>query len=325
MQAHSQPPTIHDIAGRCGVTATVVSAALRGKRGSVRYSEATRKRILSTARNLGYRPNRIARAMVSSTLPLVALALRMDSFDATVSINFYLHDLLPATSLALHERGLEMLLVPYHDAEDQVDRIRQLHEERFAGGVIANFIPGTEDRVIQAFRDMNIAFVMLGNIADETVPSVHVDGSAIDQTLDRLARQRGCGTFVKVHAYRSPAGEHVVECRSPGSDLADLRESEIDFAAADTLYAAMGERTAGYLLDERRVSSARVVVVEDDRMRVQVRPALLVRSRNGERAAIAAELMAEWLQGGQAPEPGRRIVRIADADIRVLEAEREKP
>ncbi len=64
--------TIKDIASRVGVSATVVSQVLRGVEGSM-VSHATRERILETAQELGYRPNRLARALVSGKTQTIAI------------------------------------------------------------------------------------------------------------------------------------------------------------------------------------------------------------------------------------------------------------
>lgn len=64
--------TIKDIAARVGVSATVVSQVLRGVQGSM-VSAATRERILDTARELGYRPNRQAQALVGGKTHTIAV------------------------------------------------------------------------------------------------------------------------------------------------------------------------------------------------------------------------------------------------------------
>jgi DNA-binding LacI/PurR family transcriptional regulator len=54
--------TQRDIARRCGLSLRVVTAILGGKQSpTLRYSLATRERVLRTAQTLGYRPNRTAR------------------------------------------------------------------------------------------------------------------------------------------------------------------------------------------------------------------------------------------------------------------------
>jgi DNA-binding LacI/PurR family transcriptional regulator len=64
--------TIYDIARATGVTQTTVANALAG-RGNV--SEATRQRILQAARDMGYRPNEVARSLKQHKTMTLALIL----------------------------------------------------------------------------------------------------------------------------------------------------------------------------------------------------------------------------------------------------------
>lgn len=57
--------TMNDIARKAGVGQSTVSYVLNDKHDKVGISEETRLRILATARELGYRPNQLARAMVT--------------------------------------------------------------------------------------------------------------------------------------------------------------------------------------------------------------------------------------------------------------------
>jgi LacI family transcriptional regulator len=65
--AGSNPPraTVARIAELSGVSQPVVSAVLGRGHGTVRFSEATRKRVETVARKLGYRPNRTAAVLAS--------------------------------------------------------------------------------------------------------------------------------------------------------------------------------------------------------------------------------------------------------------------
>lgn len=56
------PPRMSDVARAAGVSATTVSFVL-SERENMRISEATRQRVLRTARDLGYRPNLVARSL----------------------------------------------------------------------------------------------------------------------------------------------------------------------------------------------------------------------------------------------------------------------
>jgi len=57
-------PTMSDVAERAGVNRVTVSVALNGSaHGGTRVSEATRQRVLDAARELGYAPSAVARAL----------------------------------------------------------------------------------------------------------------------------------------------------------------------------------------------------------------------------------------------------------------------
>ena len=67
-----RPLTLRDVSDASGVSEMTVSRVLRN-RGDV--SEATRKRVLAAAKDLGYVPNKIAGALASSRVNLVAVII----------------------------------------------------------------------------------------------------------------------------------------------------------------------------------------------------------------------------------------------------------
>ncbi|MEM8732396.1 MAG: LacI family DNA-binding transcriptional regulator [Pseudomonadota bacterium] len=67
-----RPLTLRDVSEASGVSEMTVSRVLR-KRGDV--SEATREKVLSAAKELGYVPNKIAGALASSRVNLVAVII----------------------------------------------------------------------------------------------------------------------------------------------------------------------------------------------------------------------------------------------------------
>lgn len=64
--------TIRDIAKRLDLSTATVSKVLSG-RESAFISEATRQKVLETAREMGYRPNRVARALVTGKTDIISL------------------------------------------------------------------------------------------------------------------------------------------------------------------------------------------------------------------------------------------------------------
>ena len=70
-------PTLKDIASRLGISAQAVSLALHKAPNAGRISPELRERIIATAREMGYQPNRLARALVrgqSQSLGLLMIA-----------------------------------------------------------------------------------------------------------------------------------------------------------------------------------------------------------------------------------------------------------
>ncbi len=70
MTDNAQPPrkraTIRDVARRAGVTPSTVSRILNNRELAFPIAEVTRKRVLDAVRELGYRPNRLARSLAMS-------------------------------------------------------------------------------------------------------------------------------------------------------------------------------------------------------------------------------------------------------------------
>jgi LacI family gluconate utilization system Gnt-I transcriptional repressor len=69
---HKRPLTLRDVSEACGVSEMTVSRVLRN-RGDV--SSATRQKVLAAAKDLGYVPNKIAGALASSRVNLIAVII----------------------------------------------------------------------------------------------------------------------------------------------------------------------------------------------------------------------------------------------------------
>ena len=68
--------TLRDVAERSGVSITTVSRILNGHETGVKVRPETRERILSTAADLGYKPNLLARALRGSRSSLLGVIIR---------------------------------------------------------------------------------------------------------------------------------------------------------------------------------------------------------------------------------------------------------
>ncbi len=77
--------TIYDVAKRAGVSHTTVSAVFNDRTGEV--SEETRRRVLEAARELGYRPSRVARQLATGRSNIIAVCFEQTAADAFSSPN----------------------------------------------------------------------------------------------------------------------------------------------------------------------------------------------------------------------------------------------
>src|SRR4029078_8240121 len=78
--------TLRDVAERAGVSITTVSRILNGRETGVPVREATRERIVAAAKELGYKPNLLARARRGRSSSLLGVIVRdiSDPFHAQV-------------------------------------------------------------------------------------------------------------------------------------------------------------------------------------------------------------------------------------------------
>lgn len=96
-------PTIHDVAGRAGVSTTTASDALSG-RG--RVSERTKERVQAAAEELGYAPSSTAQHLRRGRLGAIGLYLP----QLTTSVNYYTQFTSGCLGRA-HEAGYDLTLL----------------------------------------------------------------------------------------------------------------------------------------------------------------------------------------------------------------------
>jgi LacI family transcriptional regulator len=75
-----------DIASKAGVSRSTVSLVLNDKYAAVGITEETRHRVLGAARQLGYRPNDVARAMVTGRNRVIAFLVQNPSREVPARI-----------------------------------------------------------------------------------------------------------------------------------------------------------------------------------------------------------------------------------------------
>jgi DNA-binding LacI/PurR family transcriptional regulator len=76
--------TMRDISVRAGVSRSTVSFVLNGKHSAMGVNEETRKRVLQTAEELGYRRNELARAVVTGKNRVFGFVVRSQMLESEV-------------------------------------------------------------------------------------------------------------------------------------------------------------------------------------------------------------------------------------------------
>jgi LacI family transcriptional regulator len=126
---NSVPPTISQVAQAAGVGRATVARTLGGY-GSV--SAATRDRVMRAAKELGYRPNAVARSMTTGETKTLGLVL------ADVG-NPYFAGVLKAFTDTVHKHGYDVLVLSTEeDLAKEADAVGVLVDKQVDGLVLAS-------------------------------------------------------------------------------------------------------------------------------------------------------------------------------------------
>ena len=175
-------PTIREVAREAGVSIATVSHALSGKRP---VSGATRRRITSAARRLGYRPNQVAAAMITGRTQTLGVLVP----DIA---NPFFSGLVHAAEGAAAARGYTVVFST------------------------AELDPALEARAVEVFQDKRVdALLYLGgtdkeNRALRSLAKAGTQIVALDEALPTIPRGASLVTVDNVEGGRL-AARHLVE------------------------------------------------------------------------------------------------------------------
>ncbi|WP_301457194.1 LacI family DNA-binding transcriptional regulator, partial [Pseudorhodobacter sp.] len=162
--------TLRDVSEACGVSEMTVSRVLRN-RGDV--SAATRERVLTAARTLGYVPNKIAGALASQRVNLVAVIIPSMS-------NMVFPEVMTGISQILEDTGLQPVVGVTHYLPD--------HEE----SVLYEMLSWRPSGVILAgLEHTDAARAMMENSGIPIVEVMDVDGTPVDSVVGISHRRAG--------------------------------------------------------------------------------------------------------------------------------------
>ena len=223
----SKRVTISHIAERAGVSKGAVSYALNGRPG---VSDETRERILSIASELGWYPNRAARALSASRAQACGLALARPA--RLVALEPFFMEFIAGVESVLASRSVALMLQLVEDLDEEIEVYRRWWGERRVDGVLAVDLRLDDPRVDELVR-LGLPAVVVGSpLKQASLPAVwHDEQTAMIETVrylstlghTRIARVAGPGEFV-----------HTAE-RTAAFDSA-VRELRLDAEMIETDY-----------------------------------------------------------------------------------------
>lgn len=217
------PVTLRDIAGQVGVNISTVSRALNNKAS---VSEDTKKRICQVAQMLGYRPNRVARSLVTqetNTLGLVMPAIRCLGHTLFCSMLEGIYQEVQRLGYSLSFSVADV------DIQGEEAAIRKLEENRVDGLILGWFkeIYIKESRLVE-LAQRGIPFVVIG---DRHLASQSINMIACDNFLGAYKATRhliGLG-HKKIAVISDAADDPIVSDRLAGFNSA-LEQAGIHYS-----------------------------------------------------------------------------------------------
>jgi DNA-binding LacI/PurR family transcriptional regulator len=208
-------PTIRNVAERAGVSKSLVSLVMRG---SPHVSERRRQAVLKAARELGYRPNAVARSLVEGRTRLIG-ALVADLH------NPFFAEFLDGLQESLHGANLRMIVGSGRwDPLFEAEAVEAFLEMRVDGLVLLSVVPDSLDEaaasvpvVIVGERDVEGVDIVVDDdelgarlAVDHLVDLGHRRIAHIEGAPSTTARYRRAG-YEKAMSHHRLSEEVIVE------------------------------------------------------------------------------------------------------------------
>lgn len=167
---HRRPLTLRDVSEASGVSEMTVSRVLRN-RGDV--SDATREKVLLASKTLGYVPNKIAGALASQRVNLVAVIIPSLS-------NLVFPEVLGGISQELEDTGLQPVVgVTNYSPEKEESVLYEMLSWRPSGVILAGL------------EHTSAARAMMESAGIPIVEIMDVDGQGVDSVVGISHRRAG--------------------------------------------------------------------------------------------------------------------------------------
>ena len=160
--------TIYDVAGAARVSLATVSRVLNNPE---KVNPETRKRVLEVIKQLGYRPNAIARGLASRKTTTVGIIV---SDITRASVSQMIHGIMTVAK----QFAYSIKIFSMNDEPSIEDFTRVVVSEQVDGVIFLNDELDNEQmqQIKQMFDDSNVPFVLSNVVSeDEGIPAVNID------------------------------------------------------------------------------------------------------------------------------------------------------
>ncbi len=210
--------TLKDLAARLDLSVATVSRALSGHE---RIALRTRERVAEAARELGYAPNRAARALVSGRSGFACLALPMRGHGLE---DAFVGELVAGLASGLERAGMDLFLATTTEGRPELAVIRSIVETRRADGLVLARIAEADPR-LDYLIDRGFPFVAHGRLWGETRPYAWLDtdghaafAEAFDLLYDLGHRHFALVTIAEPMTFRRHRAEGLAEAMARRAD-----------------------------------------------------------------------------------------------------------
>ncbi|MFE5710759.1 LacI family DNA-binding transcriptional regulator [Streptomyces sp. NPDC056501] len=249
-------PTLEEVAARAGVGRGTVSRVING---SPKVSEQAKAAVEQAVAELGYVPNRAARALAGSRTDAVALVI--PETEARLFAEPYFLDIIRGVSAELADADKQLLLTLIR-SEQERQRFEQYLAAQRVDGVLLVSVHG-DDPLPDQVRALGLPAVLNGRRReDERVAFVDSDNTGAGRTaVAHLAARgrRGIATIT------GPLDMYVARCRLDGyrEGLADAGLAPDEELVANGDFTEEGGRRAMRELLDRRPALDAVFAASD--------------------------------------------------------------